>query len=87
MDDEHINFCISWFTIRVTNVGITMAISAWLADINVVGKGPQLQKNSVHRTTDDSFKIYICLSYLLQLSAFRFFCLFFYTYYCSVVWK
>lgn len=29
MDDEHINFCISWFTIRVTNVGITMAISAW----------------------------------------------------------
>ena len=29
MSDNHIKFCVSWFTIRVTNVGVKMAIKAW----------------------------------------------------------
>ena len=29
MDDDHIKYCVSWFTIRVANIGTTMTVSAW----------------------------------------------------------
>ena len=29
IDDPHHKFCISWFTIHVTNVGTTLAVQAW----------------------------------------------------------
>ena len=31
MDSEHVKFCVSWFTIRVSNVGTTLAVQAWNA--------------------------------------------------------
>ncbi|XP_019859201.1 PREDICTED: uncharacterized protein LOC109587405 isoform X2 [Amphimedon queenslandica] len=29
MEDEHVKFCVSWFSIRVANVGTAMAVSSW----------------------------------------------------------
>ena len=29
MDCPHVKFCVSWFTLRVANVGTAMAIQAW----------------------------------------------------------
>ena len=29
MDNNHIKFCVSWFTVRVSNVGTTLAVNAW----------------------------------------------------------
>jgi hypothetical protein len=29
MDNEHVKFCVSWFAIRVANVGTTLAVSSW----------------------------------------------------------
>ena len=29
MDCSHSKFCVSWFTLRVANVGTAMAIQAW----------------------------------------------------------
>lgn len=29
LDCPHLCYCISWFTIRVANVGTTLAIEAW----------------------------------------------------------
>ena len=31
MDSEHVKFCVSWFTIRVSNMGTTLAVQAWNA--------------------------------------------------------
>ena len=31
IDSEHVKFCVSWFTIRVSNVGTTLAVQAWNA--------------------------------------------------------
>lgn len=29
MEDEHIKFCVSWFAMRVTNVGTSLFVKAW----------------------------------------------------------
>ena len=29
MDFPHIQYCVSWFTIRVANVGTIIAVSSW----------------------------------------------------------
>ena len=29
LDCQHERFCVSWFTIRVSNVGTTLAVQAW----------------------------------------------------------
>lgn len=29
MEDEHIKFCVSWFTMRVANVGTGLFVKAW----------------------------------------------------------
>lgn len=29
MDCLHIQYCVSWFTIRVANVGTTIAVDSW----------------------------------------------------------
>lgn len=29
LDCPHQRFCVSWFTIRVANVGTTLAVQAW----------------------------------------------------------
>lgn len=33
MDCAHQKFCVSWFTIRVANIGTTLAIQAWNAQV------------------------------------------------------
>ena len=29
LESSHVKFCVSWFTIRVSNVGTTLAVQAW----------------------------------------------------------
>ena len=29
MDCDHVKFCVSWFTIRVANIGTTLAVESW----------------------------------------------------------
>ena len=29
MNDSHIKFCVSWFSVRVANVGTTLTVSSW----------------------------------------------------------
>jgi len=29
LEDEHVKFCVSWYTMRVTQVGTAMFVSVW----------------------------------------------------------
>ena len=29
MDDDHVKFCVSWFSMHVANFGISLFVSSW----------------------------------------------------------
>lgn len=52
MDDAMIKYCVSWFAIRVANVGTTIAVDSW-------------NQHTLRGKSDKKHQVHVCASIIL----------------------